>query len=345
MRVAVLFNDDPNLAHGTAADAAAVQAAAAMAHEVAAACTRNGWEARALAAPAAPAELLDLLQAEPPDVVFNLIEAVAGRASLEAAVIGLLDLTGIPYTGSPAMACALALDKPTARVLFAGCGVPIPAGRVLERGDESLDGLSAPFIVKPAREDASHGITRGSVAVDSAQAQRQAQWVIATYGQPALVEEFVDGREFNLAILDGLHGPQPLPPAEIDYSRLPADHPPLLTYEAKWDEASPIYRQTPPVPARDLDPSTRQRLEQAALAAYRALHLRDYGRIDLRLDRRRGPLVLEGNANPDLSPGAGLAQAAARAGIPYDDLIARIVRAAHRRGGAGTRAARSAPAA
>lgn len=333
MRVAVLCNDDSRLFQGTAADAVAVQAAADMARAVVAACRRQGWEADWLGVDEQVEKLVCKLMADPPDVCFNLVEAVGGDARKEAAFVGLLELSGLPYTGSPAMACALALEKPLARTLFLGAGLPVPAARVLEHGEGALDGLQPPFIVKPSREDASHGISRDSVVASQDAARAQARWVSRTYGQPALVEEFIDGREFNVAILGEGAAAEVLPLAEIDYSALPADHPHLLTYEAKWDEASPVYQRTPPIPARPLDPAVHARVEAVALAAYRLLRLRDYGRIDLRLHPQRGPLLLEANANPDISPGAGLAKAAARAGIPYDDLIARIVRAAHHRSG------------
>ncbi|TAH34657.1 MAG: D-alanine--D-alanine ligase [Planctomycetota bacterium] len=343
MRVAVLHNADAGLARGTPADGMAVRAATEMAAAVARACERNAWDVVTVAAPPDPAALASAITAAQADVVFNLVEALQGDARLESAVAGLLELIGIPFTGSGSIACALALDKPLARAVLQGTGVAVPAGCEMSRGDEPMEGLHPPFIVKPSREDASHGVSRDSIAASARAARERARWVIDTYGQPALVEEFVDGREFNVAILGAGETAEVLPLAEIDYSALPPGHPRLLTYEAKWDESSPVYRQTPPVPARDLDAAIRGRIESSALASYRALHLRDYGRVDLRLHAARGPLVLEVNANPDLSPGAGLAHAAARGGLPYDALIARIVRSALARADAPAPAATIGP--
>lgn len=333
MRVAVLYNEDTGLARGRPEDGVAVRAVALAAAAVADACRRGAWEAMEVPAPDEPLELLAALDRLRPDVVFNLVESLRGEARLEAAVAALLELSGLPFTGCDALACALSLDKPMARDVLRAAGVPVPAGRVLERGDEALDGLRPPLIVKPSREDGSHGIGRDSVAADEAAARARAREVLACYGQPALVEEFVTGREFNVSLLGEGAAAEVLPLAEIDYSALPPGHPPLLTYEAKWNETSAAYRRTPSVPARELEPALDRAIRKAALAAYRALRLRDYGRVDLRLHPERGPLVLEVNANPDLSPGAGLARAAASGGIPYDDLVCRIVHAARARSG------------
>ena len=153
-------------------------------------------------------------------------------------------------------------------------------------------------------------------------------WVVEHYRQPALVEEFIDGREFNVSILGGGDGARALPLAEIDFSALPAGFPRVVTYEGKWDETSPEYRGTEPVAADAVEPTLADAVRRTALAAYRALGLRDYGRVDLRVDARRGPLVIDVNPNPDISPGAGLARAAARGGLDYGRLILEILEAA-----------------
>ena len=134
----------------------------------------------------------------------------------------LLDWIGMPYTGSPPQALAHALDKPVARALLAAHGVPVAAGVVLARGDESLAGLTPPWIVKPSREDASHGIHLESVVSDEAAARRLARALIARYRQPALVEEFAPGRELSVSLLGPAQEPTPLPIFEIDYSDFPA---------------------------------------------------------------------------------------------------------------------------
>jgi D-alanine-D-alanine ligase len=157
---------------------------------------------------------------------------------------------------------------------------------------------------------------------------------VRTYRQPALVEEFVDGRELNVALLGSGDAAEVLPLSEIDFSRVPAGRPRILTYAAKWDVASEEYETTPSVGARPLEKELERRVHAVARAAYAALRLSGYGRVDLRLDPARGPLVIDVNPNPDLSPDAGFAKAARRAGLSHADIVRRIVEDALRRAGA-----------
>jgi D-alanine-D-alanine ligase len=331
MRVLILHNDDDALAHGEQADRFAIQAVLEAAHGVEGACRERGFEVRVLPAPVAPAALCALLADERPEVVFNLVESVAGETRLEAAVAWLYELSGVAYTGSPAFSLSLALQKDATGALLRGLGVPVPAGRLLERGDEPLDGLAFPLIVKPVREDASHGISLESVCHDAPATRARARHLIERYAQGALCEEFVEGRELNVSVLGEGEDARTLALMEIDYSGWPASQPRLITYKAKWDEESEECKGSVPVPARDLSPALAERIRRVALAAYRGVGLRDYGRIDLRIHPERGPLVLDVNANPDLTPGAGLAKAAAASGTSYPELIEEIVLAAGRR--------------
>jgi D-alanine-D-alanine ligase len=209
--------------------------------------------------------------------------------------------------------------------------VPVPVGFVLESATDAVPmpvDPSSRWIVKPSREDASHGISTASVVSGERAVRDRAAWVIATYRQPALVEEFVDGRELNVAILGSGADAEILPLAEIDWTGFPEGAPRLVTFAAKWDQKSAEYKGSMPVPVRDLGPELERLVRDRARAAYDALGLEGYGRIDLRVHATRGPLVIDVNPNPDISPDAGLAKAAARGGIVYDELIARIVRAA-----------------
>ena len=328
LRLAVLHNADAGLAAGVAADALAVRGVDEAVDGVLQACRVLGHDAVRVPAHEDPRALLDALAAIGADLVVNLVESLRGEARLEAAVAALLELAGLPYTGSPPLALGLALDKPLAKAVLQGNGVPVPRGSVVSHGGEDLSALRPPLIVKPSREDASHGIATDSVVHDAAAAHARAAWVRTTYRQPALVEEFVAGREFNVSILGDGDEAQVLPLAEIDFTGFPPGLPPLVTYEAKWVPDSPQYAGTPAVAARDVAPDTAAAIAATALAAHRVLGVRDYGRVDLRLDAQRGPLVLEVNPNPDLSPGAGLSRAAARAGIDHARLIERIVTAA-----------------
>jgi D-alanine-D-alanine ligase len=283
-----------------------------------------GWEVKRCCAPEDPVAFLSLLGSLKPNVIFNLVESLKGDSRLETGAIWLYELAGLPYTGSPPRATMLALEKPVTRALLSVHGVPVPAGKLFEVGDEPIDGLRPPWIVKPAREDASHGITRESVVYDERSLRERIRYIYERYHQAALVEEFIDGREFNVSILGEGANAAALDLGEIDYSNFPPG-PHLITYNAKWLYDSPECTGSVPIAAADLSHELRARITTVALAAYRVIGLRDYGRIDLRLHPEDGPLVLDVNANPDLSPDAGLARAAARSGIDYVSLIRRIV--------------------
>lgn len=330
LRIGVLFNDDDNLEHGDPTDALAVQAVRECARAAAAACRENGWDAVEIPAPRDPLELIARLRDERVDVVFNLVEAVDGDASLEPAVASLLELAGIPYTGSPPRAMTLALEKPITRAVLAALGVPVPAGVTLVRGDESLAGLRYPVIVKPAASDASHGISLESVVDDEAAARARAAFIRATYGQAAVVEEFIEGRELNVSILGEGEGAEPLPLFEIDFDEdYPTGKPRVVTYVSKWGpEDHPEYQGSWSVPVKDLSPAMAEQVRATALAAFRAIGLRDYGRVDLRLHPERGPFVVDVNPNPDISPCAGLNHAADEGGLTHAQLIGRVVQSA-----------------
>lgn len=337
--VALAFNDVRDVPSADAQDHLAVEAMEAAVAAVERACEQMGWgskrirvggrTARGLAWAENLIADLDRIQ---PDVVFNVIEAVNGDARLEAAAGWILELSGIPYTGSPPAAMSLGLDKPVARAVLASHGIPIPRGRVLKRGDEPLGDLRFPVIVKPSREDGSEGIGADSVAPDEGAAYRQARHVIKTYRQSALVEEFIDGREINASLLGEGDALELLPLAEIDFAGYPEGRSRIVTHDAKWRPETPEYRGTRSVAALELDPSSHVAIAAAALGAFRAVGLRDFGRIDLRVHPETGPVVIDVNPNPDISEDAGLARTAARAGIDYVLLIERIVEGALRRG-------------
>lgn len=328
LRVLILYNDDEGLAYGESHDSLATLGVLDEVNGVEEACRTLGYEPVRAAAPHEAAELLALLSRSGARVIFNLVEALRGEVRLEAAVAWLYELARVPYTGSPPLALSLALQKPLTNAALRGMGIPVPAGRLLERGDESLEGLQPPLIVKPAREDASHGISLESVTPDLEAAGARARYVIETYRQPALVEEFIDGREFNISVIGEGETARALSLAEIDYTDFPAGAPRLITYRGKWALDHPECTGSKPVAAKDLTPELAARIEEVALAAFRAIGLRDYGRIDIRLHPTLGPVVLDVNANPDISPTAGLAKAAGRTGIAYPELIRGIIEGA-----------------
>jgi D-alanine-D-alanine ligase len=245
-----------------------------------------------------------------PDAVFNLCESIGSDNSFEP----LLPLT-----------LGLALNKHKAKDVLRGSGVPTPEAVTLTNPDVSGVALPFPLIVKPTREDASVGISSQSVVHDRAALERQVTVVLARYRQPALVERYVEGREIYVSMLGRAEGePETLPLYEIDFSDMPADRPRIVSFEGKWVESSPEFDGTKPVPCADLPDGVAARIAKVAETAFTAMELRDYGRLDLRLDLDGTPYVIDVNPNCDLSETAGFARAGRAAGLGYDELIRRI---------------------
>ncbi len=263
------------------------------------------------------------------DCAFNLCESLCGDARLESAVPLLLELLGIPFTGSPPEVLSFALRKDRVKQRLEAADIPTPRGRVLARAGDPCD-LPFPLIVKPVREDGSVGIWRTSVVHDRDQLSRAVEAVVTTFRQPSLVEEFIDGRELNVALI-GHPTPRVLPLSEIDFGALPPDVPRIVSYDAKWTAGSVDDLGTVPVLHPLLANSVAARVRRAAAEAFRAVGVRDYGRVDVRLAPSGIPYVVDVNPNCDLSTGAGMARAAAAVGIDYAALIGLLVRYASRR--------------
>jgi D-alanine-D-alanine ligase len=263
-----------------------------------------------------------------PAVVFNLCESIDGESKLEPLLPMLLERAGVAYTGSPPLTLGLAVHKHQAKHVLRGAGVPTPDAALLTTPDVSRVGLPFPVIVKPAREDASVGITLDSVVHDRASLERQVRLVLARYRQPALVEGYIEGREIYVSMLGRPEGGvQILPLHEIDFAEMPSGAPRIVSFDGKWVESSPEFRGTKPV-ACALPADLAARLTTVAETAFAAMELRDYARLDVRLDATGTPYVIDVNPNCDLSDGAGFARAARAAGLGYDELVGRIVQLA-----------------
>ncbi|MBU1537489.1 ATP-grasp domain-containing protein, partial [Myxococcota bacterium] len=209
------------------------------------------------------------------------------------------------------------------KAYLAAHGVPTPAYRSVAPGEDAsvCSGLEFPLFVKPRSEDASLGIGMNSRVTSTTELAERIAYIHRTYGQDALVEQFIAGREFNVALV-GNNPSVVLPISEIIFdSRLTV---PIVTYEGKWQEDSDQYTGTLPRCPAPLEPHEEAVLHKVAKRAYDLCGLQDYGRVDIRMEDGV-PFVLEVNANPDISPEAGLARSARIAGIPYDQLIRRIV--------------------
>jgi D-alanine-D-alanine ligase len=199
----------------------------------------------------------------------------------------------------------------------------------MSRPDDACD-LPFPLIVKPVREDGSAGITSRSVVYDESRLREVVAEVVGTFHQPCLVEEFVPGRELNVALF-GFPTARVLPLQEIDFTQLPDDEPKIVSYAAKWEEGSVADKGTRPVLHPQLPPGVAARVRRVAVEAFRAVGMRDYGRIDVRLSLNGIPYVVDVNPNCDLSRHAGMARAASAVGIDYASLAKLLVRYALRR--------------
>jgi D-alanine-D-alanine ligase len=197
-------------------------------------------------------------------------------------------------------------------------------------GRDAVCDLPFPLIVKPVREDGSTGITSRSVVHDESSLRDRVAEVVATFHQPCLVEQFIEGRELNVALF-GFPTARVLPLQEIDFSLLPAHEPKIVSYAAKWEEGSVADRGTRPVLHPQLPVAIAARVRRIAVEAFRALGMRDYGRVDVRLNSAGIPFVVDVNPNCDLSRHAGMARAAAAVGIDYASLARLLVRYALRR--------------
>jgi D-alanine-D-alanine ligase len=264
------------------------------------------------------------LRREPPALVFNLTESLGGDARHEILVPALLDFYGIPYTGSGPLTLGLALRKDRCKDVLRARGVSTPPAAVVSDVAQ-LAGLTLgfPLIVKPAREDGSIGISASSVVHGPDELRARVQEAITTLHQPMLCERYIEGREIYVSIL-GNAPREVLPLYEIDFRTLPASLPRIVTYRGKWDESSVEFTGTKPVPCLDLPDPIAARVRAVAVAAADALEIRDYGRIDIRLDAEGVPYVIDVNPNCDLSRTAGFARAAAAAGLTYEQLVLRV---------------------
>ncbi|HKD10976.1 MAG TPA: D-alanine--D-alanine ligase [Thermoanaerobaculia bacterium] len=265
------------------------------------------------------------------DLLLNLTESYAGDDTKDMNIAAYLDLSGVSYTGAGPHALYLAQDKALAKKIFAFHAIRTPYFATSYRGklDHSHD-ISFPLIVKPTSEDGSIGIDASSVVGSVKELMEKIHYIHEEFDSPALIEEYIEGREMYAAIL-GNESPEALPLVELDLSKLPEGTPRIAGKEVKWEKETEAYKVTKSAPAEDLDEETTKRLADTAIAAYQALKLRDYGRIDMRLTEKGDVYVIEANPNPWLSSSAEFVMAARKAGRSYSQLVGEIVELARAR--------------
>ena len=259
------------------------------------------------------------------DLIFNLSESYAGDDTKDMNLAAYLDLVEIPYTGAGPRGLFLAQNKALAKKIFHFHDIRTPFFAVSYKGqlDHAHD-IAFPLIVKPLAEDGSIGIDALSVVSSVKELMERIHYIHESFDCPALIEEYIEGREIYGAVL-GNDKPEGLPLVEMDLSKLPEGTPKIASTEVKWEKDSEAYKKTRSQVAEDLDEETTKHLQQTAVAAYQALQLRDYGRIDMRLTPDGKIYVIEANPNPWLSSGAEFAMAARKSGRSYAELMQDIV--------------------
>ncbi|HEU5452779.1 MAG TPA: D-alanine--D-alanine ligase [Terriglobales bacterium] len=268
------------------------------------------------------------------DLVFNLSEAYAGDDTKESNVAAYLDLLNLPYTGSGPHGHFLAQDKAVAKKLFAFQGIRTPYFATAYKGRiEHADNINFPLIVKPMWEDGSIGIDANALVSNIKELMERVEYVQEEFDSPALIEEYIEGREIYGAVLGSYEKARALPLIELDLSKLPKGTPRIATNDVKFDKETEAYKLTKSAPAEDLPEEVVTALTDTAVKAYRVCKLRDYGRIDMRLSEKGEVYVIEANPNPWLASTQEFAMAAKKDGLNYTEMIEEIVESALARTG------------
>jgi D-alanine-D-alanine ligase len=282
-------------------------------------------------------EAFERLRATRPDIVFNIAEGLNG-VSREAQIPAMLEMLGIPYTGSDPVTLGICLDKARTKEILSYHRIPTPAFTVVSQADElSVMDVPLPAIVKPLHEGSSKGIHDNSVVRPPAELFERVKAVVEAYGQPALVEQFLPGREFTVALLGNGSNLTVLPIIETRFDSLPSGVNPIYSYEAKWiwdQQDHPIDVHECPA---HIDEALKQEIEQICRQAFTILACRDWCRVDVRLDQRGKPHIIELNPLPGILPDpedhSCFPLAARTAGLGYAEMLNAFLEAGARRYG------------
>ena len=273
-----------------------------------------------------PREVIDLVERIQPDLVWNFVQTFHGTRYYESHVAGALELCRVQYTGCGHRALMLCQDKALSKEILKHHRVPVPPFVVSRRSHPSkkLSRAIFPVMVKPLAEEGSVGISRDSFAETEEQALARAHFLHERLKQDVIVERYVSGREIYVGVL-GNDRLKVLPPRELKFSKVPEGEPKFASFKAKWDEG---YRERWGIFSTfpdDLSESLQRSIATVAKRVFRTLQMRGFGRIDLRLTEEGKLVVVEANPNPEIAQGEDIAEAAAKAGLPYNELIERIV--------------------
>ena len=278
----------------------------------------------------------NLISSKNLDVVFNLCERMWDDSWGEILMAHMLEINEIPFTGSDPKALWLALNKDKTKTILNLFGIRTPSFKLFATEKDALDvrepsrlsstqaqsndGLNFPLIIKPNLEDGSLGIDSSSVIWDIKSLRKKVRALIKEFKRPVIVEEYINGREFNVSFL----GDTALAVGEVEF-KLPQVEPKVVTYKAKWDRDSNEYKNTITVCPANLNKKTERRIKDIALKTTRAIGCRDYARVDMRMDSLGKIYVIEVNPNPDISPESGFSKALKVAGISYKAFVNQVV--------------------
>lgn len=286
-----------------------------------------------------PLKLIQELTDNRPDIIFNLCESLDGDPTQEMNIASLFEILKIPYTGSRAFTLGLALNKPRVKEILNYYGIATSA-HFISDNPSKIDGQGYeklkdrfPLIVKPSREDASIGIENSSIVYDEAGLRKRIEFVLDNHKQPALVEQYIDGREINVSVVGNVVKDENdlivFPLSEIDFTGLPADYPKIVSYNSKWMYKTVEFTGTKAVcPAKNVPPDVEERIKLTARKVYALLGASDYARVDFRV-MNGVPYVLELNPNPDIASDVdedtGFTRSGKAYGWSYETLIQKII--------------------
>lgn len=324
MHITVIYNQPVSSYYSGTGEDGAVQGVVSEAAAVKKALLDSGYHVTYVPLSSPLEKTREVLANLNTDLVFNLFEGFPGYPETEAAICQVLDDLGIPYTGCPPHALKLALNKAETKSLLKAGGIYTPDFQLLTPGTLSDFFLELPCIIKPNTEDASHGITEDSVVHNFQELETQIKKVSTQYRTgEALVEEFIDGREFNTTVI-GYKRKQVLAISEIEFS-LPIGLPSIITYAGKWEVESQYYKGTKPVCPARITENEKKNITKIAEESCAITGCHGYARVDMRMDKEGRIYVLEVNPNPDISPDSGAALQANTVGMTYTEFIRSLV--------------------
>jgi D-alanine-D-alanine ligase len=292
-------------------------------------------------------KLIDHLRNNPPEMIFNLCESVDGDPTQEMNIAALFEVLKVPYTGSRSLTLGIALNKSRVKEILNFYNIPTAAHYLCSNANkfknEGFDRVKNkfPLIVKPSREDASIGIDNNSIVRDEIQLKKRIEYIIEEHKQPALVEEFIEGREINVSVVGNYKNNDDdlivFPISEIDFTGLPEEFPKIVSYNSKWMYKTPEFEFTKAVcPAKNISSELEAKIKHLAKQVYKIIDASDYARVDFRV-KGDMPYVLELNPNPDIASDVdsdtGFTRSGKAYGWTYEQLIQNIINYASERWG------------